>query len=93
MSRDASVRQRGKENGGAVAQVAGAFSSKSLEIERCNRGLPLEDWHLIKSQSGTSNSNEICSPYISPILPMIHKDRVVGPATNGRPACAMEVPT
>ena len=34
VSRDAADRERGTENGPAVAQIAGVFATKSAEIER-----------------------------------------------------------
>ena len=59
MSRDVLSRARATETGPAIAQIAGVFSTKSAEIERCKRGLPRENWHLIKSQSGISSSSEL----------------------------------
>ena len=61
-----------------LAQIADVFATKSPEIERCNRGLPGKNWHLIKSQSGISSNYEICNPYLSLITPIIYKERMVG---------------
>ena len=68
--------------------MAGVFAIKYAEIEWYKRGLPREDWHLIKSQSGISSSNERFDSYITSITSIIYKTRVVGPAglepaTNG----------
>ena len=89
MSRDASGRARGTENGPAVAQIAGGFATKSAEIERCKRGLPREDWHLIESQSGISSSNELFDSYLSLLIAITYKIMVVGPAD---PSMASQFP-
>ena len=62
---------RGPENGPVVAPIPGIFATKSVEVERCKRGLPREDWRLIKSQSGNFSSNDILESYISILLSII----------------------
>ena len=65
VSRDNSVGARAMENGPALAPIAGEFASKPAGIERCKRGLPRKNWHLIKSQSGISSDNESLESCIS----------------------------
>ena len=77
VSRDASGRARGTDNRPAGAQIPGIFATKSAEIERCKRGLPGEDWHLIKIQSDISSSNEVFKSYISRIISITYKIGVV----------------
>ena len=77
MSRDTSGLARGTENGPALAQVATALATTSAEFERCKRGLPHEDWHLIKSQSGISSNNELLDSYLSLVIAITYKIRVV----------------
>ena len=84
MSRDASARARGTENGPAVAQIAGVFATKSEEIERCKHGSPREDGHLIESQCGICGSNEPFSFYLSPVISTRSEIGVVGPADAGK---------
>ena len=80
-----SRRARGTKNGPAVAQIAGVFATKSPEIARCNRGLPCEDWHLIKSQSGISRSNEPFGSYLRILFSITYKMMVVGGRTGQLP--------
>ena len=56
---------RGTKNGPAVVQIGDVLATKSPGIERCNRGLPCEDWHLTKSQSGISRSNGLLDSCVS----------------------------
>lgn len=77
-----------RATGPPVAQITGVCATKSVEIERCKRGLSRETRRLIKSQSGVSSNNCIPDSCLNISITITYKDRVVGPAglepaTNG----------
>ena len=52
-------------------------ATKFAEVERRKRGLPRENWYVIKSQRGISSSNEFPDSYLSILNSTTYKTRVV----------------
>lgn len=69
-----------------------AFLPPSLQkIERCKRRPNREDWHLIKSQSEISSSNEILKFYLSLVISIDYKKQMSDPKAGERLDMATEV--